>query len=254
MVLLLLVGAFAGRHAIDLEQALTDKYKETGLISSQTIHIPSLEVPLHYLAAGPPQGAPVLLLHGAAFSAKTWQVVGTLDALAGAGLRVVALDLPGYGTYQSGKQKQASAARRTLVSELIAALGYKKKVLVVAASMGGTYGSPWVVQNPSQVAGYVSVSALLDTGAGKPDVAALSQLPSLLVWGELDSPSSQKARQQEELFLHSQKVVIPDAPHPCYLKEPELFNALVLRFAGVTSLPGSLADIAVPALHVAARW
>ena len=74
-VLLLLVGAFAGRHAIDLEQALTDKYSDTGLVTSQTINIPSLEVPLHYLAAGPPEGAPVVLLHGAAFSAKTWQVI-----------------------------------------------------------------------------------------------------------------------------------------------------------------------------------
>ena len=52
---------------------------------------------IHGRAAGPEDGAPVLLLHGAAFDSGTWEKLGTLEALAQAGFRAIAVDLPGFG-------------------------------------------------------------------------------------------------------------------------------------------------------------
>ena len=77
-------------------------------------------------------------------------------------------------------------------------------------------------------------------------------MPALLVWGERDDPTSAKERAHEQLFTTHELVVIPDAPHPAYLKEPELFNALVVRFA--SSQTGALPGREHWSLRVAAAW
>ena len=120
-----------------------------------------------------------------AFTASTWKFVGTLDALANAGIPAVALDLHGYGG-----QYASASVRKSLLRQFLQAIGWSHPVVVVAASMGGTVGAPFVLQAPhvQAVAGYVSVSALL-SGVG----VSHSNVPALLVWGDQDSPNSNKA-------------------------------------------------------------
>ena len=93
-------------------------------------------VALRVLDAGPPEGPPVLLLHGWAISAYLWRQ--NISALAAAGFRVFAPDLPGHGLSDAPQARgsytlDAMTARTSL---LLDALGLEQAA-VVAQSMGG---------------------------------------------------------------------------------------------------------------------
>ena len=196
----------------------------------------------------------VLFLHGAAFSARTWQILGSLDALATSGLsiRAIAVDLPGFGDFKSGRAKDSAEQRDTLVHRLLRALGWQRRVLVVAASMGGSYGAPFVLNHPSQAAGSLPVAALGLRGS-----TPVSSVPTLVLWGELDSPNSPRAQAYARVFSRSQKIVFADAPHPCYLKAPARFNRLLLAFASAApQVEASMNTFAPPedVLRATALW
>jgi abhydrolase domain-containing protein 14 len=215
------------RGVPDLEAGLRKAYVDKGTVSEHEVSVSGLGVPIHYLQAGPSDARRlVVLLHGMAFNAETWKVVGTLDALADAGLRAVALDCQGY----SG-QFQKEGTRQRLLHDFLAAIGWQpreRKIVIVAASAGGSVGSPFVLgAGAAEVAGYASVSALLPSDI---QLSTTSDVPTLMIWGELDSPNSNKAQAHERIFPSHQKVVLPQAPHPCYLKEPKLFNSLIVQF------------------------
>jgi len=142
-LLALAVATTAARGA-DLVASLEASYVDKGAVSSHKLSVQGCDAQVHYLEAGPADAQKVvLLIHGAAFTARTWQVVGTLDALAAAGLRVLAVDLPGYGL--SGGSRD-SAQRKDFVAHFLHALpNTPRRVLLVAASMGGTFGAPLVL-------------------------------------------------------------------------------------------------------------
>ena len=245
-----LVTSMRTQQTVDLESVLRAAYHESGAVTESKAALLGLEEPVSFLSVGDRNASSLLvvLLHGMAFTASTWKFVGTLDALANAGIPAVALDLHGYGG-----QYASASVRKSLLRQFLQAIGWSHPVVVVAASMGGTVGAPFVLQAPhvQAVAGYVSVSALL-SGVG----VSHSNVPALLVWGDQDSPNSNKAIAHENMFTTHQKVVLPDAPHPCYLKWPKAFNALLVAFAagpqaGVTQVDQALlAEAGVPALKV----
>lgn len=142
--------------------------------------------------------------------------------------------------------------------------------MVVAASMGGTVAIPYILDPTlsATVAGYVSVSALgLPTAGGElvddeggnasaAQTVSSASIPALLVWGSLDHPESAKEHAHEHFFPTHQLIVIPDAPHPAYLKEPRFFDDLVVRFAlgkRGDRKPSVLGGAAVQ-LDLAAAW
>jgi pimeloyl-ACP methyl ester carboxylesterase len=180
---------------------------------------------LHVLSAGP-EGAPaVLLLHGAAFDASTWQALGTLDALEKAGYRAVAIDLPGFGG-----SKSLHADPDTFLLEALPALGIERPV-VVSPSMSGRFSLPLVADHPDRVSGFVPVAPVgaLDFARGRTP----SPVPALVVWGEKDHifPPSH-AEILAAAFAHARVLILPGARHPAYLDQPAAFHEALLGFLG----------------------
>jgi abhydrolase domain-containing protein 14 len=178
---------------------------------------------LFYRTLGPADGRPVLLLHGAAFDSGTWMKLGTIEALADAGHRVFAVDLPGYGRSPGDRSELPSIG-----IELLAHLGIDTAV-VVSPSMSGRVSLPWVLHHPERVAGYVPIAPV-----GSVEYARKlksSPVPALVVWGEKDKlfPPAQ-ARALAGSFEKAEILILPGAGHPAYLDQPQRFHAALLEF------------------------
>ena len=84
-----------------MERGLTTRIADTGRdgqsghIEGKLISVSGLSNEIHYLEGGAHNDKTAIFLHGAAFSAKTWQEIGVLDFLLEKGFRVIAIDLPG---------------------------------------------------------------------------------------------------------------------------------------------------------------
>ena len=178
---------------------------------------------IHGRAAGPKSGAPVLLLHGAAFDSATWEKLGTLAVLAGAGFHAVAVDLPGFGA-----SKKAHADPDSFLEKLLPALGIARPV-IVSPSMSGRFSFPFVLAHPDQVAGFVPVAPVGAVEYAKRLHA--SPVPALVVWGERDAifPVSQ-AKPLADAFSDGRVLVLPGARHPAYLDQSELFHRELVEF------------------------
>lgn len=183
----------------------------------------SEDASLFTIKAGPDEGRTVLLLHGAAFDSSTWQTLGTIDLLANAGYRVVAVDLPGYG-----KSKKRAIDASTFGLELLTTLGIERAV-VVSPSMSGGISFPLVLDHPQRVAGFVPVAPVKTPEYAKKLLR--SQVPALIVWGEADRlfPPTQ-ATLLAQAFEHAEVLILPGAGHPAYLDQPERFHEALLTF------------------------
>ncbi len=115
-------------------------------------------VRLHYVEAGPASGPLVVLLHGFPEFWFSWR--HQIPALAGAGFRVVALDMRGYNL--SDKPKGVDAYRMSRlcgdVAALIAALG-AQRASVVGHDWGGGVAWSFAMAYPAKLDRLVIVNA-----------------------------------------------------------------------------------------------
>jgi pimeloyl-ACP methyl ester carboxylesterase len=182
------------------------------------------QIRIHYLEAGGSGRPAVLLLHGASFSAQTWQDLGTLSLLAGQGCRAVAADLPGFGQSEPGNPDEPEA----FLAELLEQLTIDRPVLV-APSMSGGYSLPLVARHPEKLRGFVAV-APVGIARYEPELAG-NRLPVLAVWGGDDRivPLEQAERLVRAL-PKARLVVLENAGHACYLQATAEFHQHLTQF------------------------
>jgi abhydrolase domain-containing protein 14 len=178
---------------------------------------------VHYLAAGPRTGQSVLLLHGAKYHSGTWNDLGTLEKLADAGFRAVAIDIPGFG-----KSADWKIDGKVFLAELIDSLEIGHPV-IVAPSMSGRIAFPLVVDSPERAAGFVPIAAV-----GTPMFTARlkdNPLPVLVIWGSADrmfKPADHRALAAR--FKKSELLMLPGAGHAAYLDQPDRFHEILLKY------------------------
>ncbi len=114
------------------------------------------EVRLHYYAAGPAEGEPVLLLHGFPQFSYEWRY--HLPRLAAEGYRVIAPDLRGYNLSDHPLEVQAYGMQK-LMSDITAfyrEFGWQAANLV-AHDWGGAVAWPFAIFNPQLVRRFVVI-------------------------------------------------------------------------------------------------
>ncbi len=178
---------------------------------------------VHFLIEGQEQGRPVVLLHGASFSAETWKTIGTLQTLAESGYLAYAIDLPGFG-----KSSPSFGSPATWLRVLLDLLKIEKAV-IVSPSMSGRFSLPLVTEQPERVAGFVAVAPVaIPTYQHQLN---LITAPVLAIWGENDRVVP---LEQADLLVSSvkdgHKVVIPGAGHAPYMTAAAAFHKTLLEF------------------------
>ncbi|QKQ99601.1 alpha/beta hydrolase [Metallosphaera tengchongensis] len=167
-------------------------------------------------------GSEVMLLHGARFTADTWEQVGTLRRLEEEGIGATAVDFPGYGKSEKGTWNDLG----DFLEDLISVLGVRDPVLL-GPSMAGRVALRYSLKR--------EVKALILIGAvGIPEVEKeLSKLNGkkiLLIWGKEDSVSPVENAVKFTKLVKSAELKIIGNQHACYLDDPEGFNREVISF------------------------
>jgi pimeloyl-ACP methyl ester carboxylesterase len=194
--------------------------EEQALIHSKQVQVRGARV--HYLEAGSAEATGVLLLHGAAFRADTWEELGTLTLLAERGYRAVAIDLPGFGD-----SERSDSPPESFLGALLEALELSR-VTLISPSMSGRFSLPFFAHSPGAIEAYVLIAPVIPADFESP-TGPLP--PTLVVWGRDDRMMPvAMATGLAARIPGATTAVIEDAGHACYLDQPETFHELLLSF------------------------
>lgn len=188
----------------------------------------------HVLLAGPPEGDPVLLLHGNSLFGP--HMAAQLVALAEAGYHVITPDVTGtMGRSAPTRPDRQSSAYGLWLAAVLEALD------VSAAHMAGISNGAWLVLKLAEVAPERIRSACLMSAAGfvRPNWRLALALLPVMLFGPLVTPE-----QQSRAFLRQ---TTPPGFLPDALAVQAM--ALVLRGYRREGVPGPLPDSTLRALN-----
>lgn len=170
----------------------------------------------------------VVLLHGQAFSSKTWEELGTLALLATNGYQALAMDLPGFGNSPDSDAVKTDQNRVDLLQKFMEALGVRTAVLI-SPSMSGHYSIPFLMKYSSQLHGFISI-APVGTRSYTPQQYQAVQTPTLIVYGALDTNLGAQSHKNLIQLPHHSVLRIEGARHACYMDKPREFHQALLDF------------------------
>ncbi|KAM3622358.1 uncharacterized protein V6R79_023732 [Siganus canaliculatus] len=198
-----------------------------------SVQVAGCKAPLFYRQSEPAAGAvkmSVLLLHGIRFSSENWLDIGTLDTLAKAGCRAVAIDLPGLG-------RSKSAVAPAPVGELAPASFLKEvceqldlsPVVLISPSLSGMYSLPFLLQHQALVRAYIPVAPIC-TDKFTAEQYQSVQVPALIVYGDKDEQLGELSLNNLSHLANHKVVVMKGAGHACYLDDPGTWHKAVTDF------------------------
>lgn len=109
-------------------------------------------------------------------------------------------------------------------------------VVIVSPSMSGSFSVPLLLRKPALFAGFVPIAPAIGNGYKDEDFAALTGVPALILYGELDNHGAHVSSMIHSM-PGSQMVMIAGATHPAYLDKPEEFHELLVQFLAETAFP-----------------
>lgn len=204
-------------------------------VSIRTGHLPG-DPPLFFREALPVDGAgrqifprlQVVLLHGQAFTSKTWEELGTMSLLAVNGYQALAMDLPGYGKSPDSEALKTDQSRVDLLSRFMESLGVRAAVLL-SPSMSGHYSIPFLVKNSAQLHGFIPI-APVGTRSVSPQQYQSIQTPTLIVYGALDTNLGAQSHHNLIQLPNHSVLKLEGARHACYMEKTREFHQGVIEF------------------------
>jgi haloalkane dehalogenase len=126
---------------------------------------------MHYVDEGPPDAAPVLMLHGE----PSWSYLyrRMVSPIAAAGHRALAPDLVGFGRSDKPRRREDYTYQRHVdwLRELLFDHLDLREVTLVCQDWGGLLGLRLVAEHPERFARVVAANTLLPTGDEPPTAA-----------------------------------------------------------------------------------
>ncbi|XP_064650117.1 putative protein-lysine deacylase ABHD14B isoform X2 [Lineus longissimus] len=191
-----------------------------------------IKLNLFYRSAGPQDKqakTPVLFLHGASFTSKTWQDLGTLGLLALLGHQVVAVDLPGFGSTSSA----SNVNRVEFIEEIIKQTKIVTPPIIVLPSMGGGFGLPYVMEAPEKaykrISGIIAI-APVNTGTYTHAQFHRITVPTMIIRGEKDKGLGLQALSNLQNTQNNVHFVMEKCGHAAYMNDSPKWHELLYNY------------------------